>query len=99
MSKKEDKPLKAVVRGQHGGVRPNSGRKPKSDELAMIEKLKPLEETAHIMLADLVEAGNIRAIELFFKYMYGNPKQIVSVKQEKDDVKQVFKIGNKTIEL
>ncbi|MCS5622661.1 MAG: hypothetical protein NZ735_01690, partial [Candidatus Marinimicrobia bacterium] len=82
-----------------GGYRPNSGRPKKSDELAMIEKLKPLEETAHIMLADLVEAGNIRAIELFFKYMYGNPKQIVSVKQEKDDVKQVFKIGNKTIEL
>ena len=99
MSKKDEKPIKAVVKGQHGGYRPNAGRKPRTDELAMVEKLSPLEETAHIMLADLVERGNIRAIELFFKYMYGNPKQIVSVKQEKDNVKQVFKIGNKTIEL
>lgn len=100
MSDKDDKPAKAVVKNGWGGVRKNqTGRPKKSDELAMIEKLKPLEETAHIMLAELVEKGNIRAIELYFSYMYGKPKQIVSVSKEKEGVEQVFRIGGKTIKL
>jgi len=106
MSNKKKKEVKEGVevakvsyKGQIGGYRPNSGRPKKSDELAMIEKLKPLEAAAHIQLAQLVEDGNIRAIELYFSYMYGKPKQIVTVKQDKDDTKQVFKIGGKSIEL
>lgn len=100
MTKKKEKAAQAVVKGQWGGVRKNqTGRPRKADELRLIEKLTPLEETAHIMLAELVEAGNIQAIKLYFEYMYGKPKQIVSVEQKKDETKQVFIIGGKQIEL
>lgn len=57
----------------------NSGRKKKSDELAMIEKLTPLEDKAFKELEKGIERGEFAYIRLWFQYMYGKPKQISEV--------------------
>jgi hypothetical protein len=64
---------------QHGGKRDKAGRKPKAEEQKLVEKLSPLEDNAHKALKDAVNAGEKWAIELFFKYMYGLPKQTVDL--------------------
>jgi len=55
----------------------NGGRPSKSDEQNLIEKLSPMEDSAHKALKDNVEAGEAWAIKLYFEYMYGKPKQSV----------------------
>ena len=61
-----------------------SGRKPKSDELAMIEKLTPLEDKAFEELQKGIERGEFQFVRLWFQYMYGKLKQIaeISISQE-----------------
>jgi hypothetical protein len=56
-----------------------AGRKPKSDEQALIEKLSPLEDEAHKKLKEAVKSGEQWAIRLFFEYMYGKPKQSMAI--------------------
>lgn len=63
-----------------GGARENSGRKSKADEQKLIEKLSPLEQTAHDKLKENIESGKEWAIKLFFDYMYGKPKQMIEQK-------------------
>ncbi len=63
-----------------GGARPNSGRKSKAEEQQLIEKLSPLEPTAHEKLKEAIEEGKEWAVKLFFDYMYGKPKQMIENK-------------------
>ena len=62
----------------------HSGRKPKSDEIALIEKLTPLEDKAFEELQKGIERGEFQFVRLYFQYMYGKPKQIteISINQE-----------------
>jgi len=62
---------------KNNGGHKTAGRKPKSDEQKLIEKLSPMEDTAHNALRTNVEAGEAWAVKLFFEYMYGKPKQSV----------------------
>lgn len=64
----------------NGGARPNAGRKSKAEELQLIERLSPLEPTAHAKLKEAVEQGKEWAVKLFFDYMYGKPKQMIEQK-------------------
>jgi hypothetical protein len=64
---------------KHGGKREGSGRNGKADEQKLVEKLSPMESTALNELEKAVKAGEKWAIELFFKYMYGLPKQVVDM--------------------
>jgi len=60
----------------NGGTKGNKGGRPsKAEEQQLIEKLSPLEPKALEQLKINVEAGERWAIELFFKYNYGMPKQ------------------------
>ena len=61
----------------NGGARPGAGRKPKIDELKLIEKLKPYEDIALAQLGKLLKDGNIHAVKLYFEYLYGKPTQVV----------------------
>lgn len=61
----------------HGGKREGAGRKPKADELELIEKLKPLDDLAFEKLSDLIQKGDIQALKLFMAYRYGQPRQTV----------------------
>lgn len=60
-----------------GGARENAGRKSKSDEQKLIEKLSPLESKAFTALEEALNEKKDWAVKLFFNYMFGMPKQIV----------------------
>lgn len=65
----------------HGGKRKGSGRKPKADEVSMIEKmdatLAPIK--AWEELAKRVKSGDTTAIKTWLAYRYGQPKQSVDL--------------------
>jgi len=63
-----------------GTIGNNGGRKSKADEQKLIEKLSPLESTAHAKLKENIDLGKEWAIKLFFDYMYGKPKQMIEQK-------------------
>ncbi len=63
-----------------GGAREGAGRKSKAEEQKLIEKLSPLESTAHEKLKENIDLGKEWAIKLFFDYMYGKPKQMIEQK-------------------
>jgi len=60
---------------KNNGGNKNAGRKSKAEEQKLIEKLTPLEKDALKKFEMNIKAGEKWAIELFFKYMYGLPKQ------------------------
>lgn len=62
----------------------HSGRKPKTEEMALIEKLTPLEDMVFDELRKGIERGEFQYIRLWFQYRYGKPKQIaeISISQE-----------------
>jgi hypothetical protein len=64
-------------RKKNGGKRPNAGRKPKTDELALIERLSPLDDDAFKQLRDGVKSGDFQCIKMFFEYRFGKPKQTI----------------------
>lgn len=76
-----------------------SGRKPKADELVLIEKLTPLDDLAFQKLMEGVNNNSFPHLKLFYEYRYGKPKQLIGVVSEKDTLEQVFKIGNVEIKL
>lgn len=66
----------------HGGKREGAGRKPKATEQKLIERLSPLDDIAFNQLQSNILDGEKWAIELFFKYRYGMPKQMIETKHE-----------------
>lgn len=62
--------------GKNGGARPGAGRKPKCDEVALIEKLTPYEDLALGKLAEGVKTGDIAFIRLYMEYRFGKAKQV-----------------------
>ena len=65
-------------RKNNSGVKGNNGgRPPKAVEQKLIEKLSPLDPEAFKQLKLKMKEGEKWAIELFFKYKYGMPKQSI----------------------
>lgn len=60
---------------KRGGARIGAGRKPKADEIALIERLSPMDDTALDVLRLKIEEGDMAALKLFFEYRFGKPKQ------------------------
>ena len=85
----------------HGGKRENAGRKPKSDEIQMIENMDATKATIEVWakLAEKVESGDVNAIKLWLEYRFGKPKQLIGLVTENDTLEQVFKIGGVEIKL
>lgn len=83
----------------NGGARQGAGRKPKADELVLIEKLSPLDDIAFTKLSEGVMSGSFHHLKLFYEYRYGKPKQQVDVTTQGEHLKQIFKIGGVEIEL
>lgn len=66
-----------------GGKRPNqTGRPKRIDELALIEKLTPMAETAFRVLAQKIAEGDMIAIKLYMSYFVGLPTQKIESKIE-----------------
>jgi hypothetical protein len=65
-------------RRNNKGTKGNKGGRPsKAEEQSLIEKLKPIDPIARQKLKEAVEAGEKWAVELFFKYFYGLPTQVI----------------------
>jgi len=78
----------------HGGARKGAGRKSKSEEQELIEKLKAKigDDKAFDSLRALIEKKDFRAIQLYFNYRFGKPKEDVTIKGEFEgiDFKALF---------
>jgi hypothetical protein len=71
----------------HGGKREGAGRKPKIEELKLIERLDAVinEEDAIKKLSELIKANNFNALKLYFEYRYGKPKEDVTTTHNFED--------------
>ena len=61
------------------GGHPNSGRKSKAEEVALIEKLTPLEPKAFTALDKGLERGDFKFVQLFYNYYAGKPRETKDV--------------------
>jgi len=76
----------------HGGKRPGAGRKPKADELKLIEKLSPLETEAFNQLEKGIKSGSFPHLKIYFEYMYGKPNTNLNVDGGLDIALREFKL-------
>ena len=65
-------------RKYNGGKRVGAGRKPKSEEQDLIEKLDLIinEEDVIKQLKELIADGDLRAIQLYLNYRRGRPMKL-----------------------
>jgi hypothetical protein len=62
-------------RRKNNGGHPNSGRKAKAEEVALIEKLTPLEPKAFEALKKGLDNGDFKFVQLFYNYYAGKPRE------------------------
>ena len=71
---------------QNGGKREGAGRKSKDEEQKVVETLSPLDPIAQRELKKAMEAGEKWAIELYYKYRYGMPRQQTDITTNGNDI-------------
>ena len=66
-------------RRENGGARPGAGRKPKADEIKLIEQMDAVMVPLEVWqaLAAKVESGDVQAQKTWLSYRYGMPKQMI----------------------
>jgi len=64
---------------KHGGARKGAGRKPKVDEITLIESMDAVlvPQDAWKKLAEKVKENDVQAIKTWLSYRYGMPKQTI----------------------
>jgi|TARA_R110001599_G_scaffold316557_1_gene525699 hypothetical protein len=67
-----------------GGKREGSGRKPKQEEVQLIEKLTPLEPLAFEALKDGLEKKDFKFVQLYYNYFAGKPKETKDITINED---------------
>jgi hypothetical protein len=67
-----------------GGKREGSGRKPKIEEVQLIEKLTPLEPLAFEALKDGLEKKDFKFVQLYYNYFAGKPKETKDITINED---------------
>tara|TARA_R110000764_G_scaffold101840_2_gene187176 strand:- start:1164 stop:1451 length:288 start_codon:yes stop_codon:yes gene_type:complete len=76
-------------RKNNGGhsTKGKAGRKPKIDELKLIEKLDNVIESDDVLkkLKDLIQDNNYNAIKLYFEYRFGKPVDKIDVNTNVED--------------
>jgi hypothetical protein len=60
---------------KYNGGNTNAGRKPKAEEVALIEKLTPLEPLAFAALEKGLANGDFKFTQLFYNYYAGKPRE------------------------
>ena len=60
---------------KNNGGHSNGGRKPKSEEVKLIERLTPLEPQAYAALKKGIESGEFKFIQMFYHYYAGKPRE------------------------
>lgn len=69
-----------------------SGRKPKSVEIELIERLTPLEPRAFELLKEGLDSGDFKYLRLYFLYRFGKPKEYKDVNVTSNQETPLFKI-------
>jgi hypothetical protein len=77
ISRKTGKPVTSW-----GGKREGGGRKSRMQEHEIIEKLQPMAARAFAVLAEKINEGDMKAIQLFVQYYIGLPTQKIESKIE-----------------
>jgi hypothetical protein len=80
------------------GVIGKSGRKPKSVEIELIEKLKPLEPKAFELLKEGLDSGDFKYLRLYFLYRYGRPREIKDINLTSEQDVPIFNLVFKSTE-
>jgi hypothetical protein len=62
---------------KNNGGNKGCGRKSKAEELSLIERLTPMQDTALAALEKGVKACEFSYIKMYMEYMYGKPKETV----------------------
>ena len=65
---------------RRGGKREGAGRPTKVNELALVEQLSVFDTVAQTKLFELIKDGNMKALQLFYAYRYGKPRETKDVK-------------------
>ena len=60
---------------KNNGGHSNGGRKPKAEEVKLIERLTPLEPQAYAALKKGIESGEFKFIQMFYHYYASKPRE------------------------
>jgi len=75
-------------RKNNGGhsTKGRAGRKPKAQEKELIEKLDNIIDKEEVLkkLKELINEGNVRALNLYMGYRYGKPKETKDIHINED---------------
>ncbi len=66
------------------GGNKNAGRKPKAEEVQLIEKLTPLEPLAFNALMKGLENQDFKYVQLFYNYYAGKPRETKDITINED---------------
>jgi len=71
-------------RKSNGGARQGAGRKPKADEIKLIEQMDAIAapELAWKALWNKCQEGDVQAVKTWLNYRFGMPKQAIDMKGE-----------------
>lgn len=61
-----------------------AGRKPKSEEVKLVERLSPLEDDALKALTEGVQTGDIKWVTLYLNYYLGKPRETRDINVNED---------------
>jgi len=61
-----------------------AGRKPKAEEVKLVERLSPLEDDALKALTEGVQSGDIKWITLYLNYYLGKPRETRDINVNED---------------
>jgi hypothetical protein len=70
----------------------NSGRKPNEINIALIQKLTPLDDIAFEMLKKGIEDGKFQYLRLWFLYRFGKPREQKEINVTSDIQQPLFEI-------
>jgi len=80
------------MENNRGGKRENAGRKSKSEEVQLLEKLGALEPLAFLALEKGLEKGDFKFTQLFYNYYAGKPRETKEITVTNEQ--PIFNIGD-----
>ena len=75
-----------------GTIGNKGGRPSKAEEVAMIERLSPMQHKAYEALEKGVEAGDFKFVQLYFNYYAGKPKETKDITLNNEQ--PIFSLGD-----
>ena len=75
------------------GLKGRSGRRPKEEDIELIERLTPLDDQAFNLLKEGIEKGDFRFLKLYFNYRFGRARQQRDLNITSDKETPIFKIN------